>query len=380
MTATGLRQVFQTELDALATTRRPATMCLYRRAMLCFLRFLRASFPQVDRLSQLRRDPHLTTYLRHLAQQLPPLSKKTRYNYLVNLRRLLDDLAATETDPAPPALLLGSDLPRLDVYLPRPLSIDDDRLLSAYLATSDELTSASLRLIRATGMRVGECLDLTTQSLLHSGHELWAIHVPLGKLHTERSVPVDDQTRATFQRMLELRRAWPSAAASPYLLPRPQCRGTWYTALCQALHAAARQAGCSPAPITPHRLRHSFATEMVRAGVSLTALMQLLGHHDIRMTLRYVEVIHADLQREYHLARQRLASLHLIPTLPLPDLASQRQPTLAAVRDALNATRRLLETYRRDVCDLPPRKTLDRLAKRFSTLAAEVNKLIAPQE
>jgi hypothetical protein len=50
------------------------------------------------------------------------------------------------------------------------------------------------------------------------------------------------------------------------------------------------RAGCA-AHVTPHRLRHSFATEMLRLGVSLPALMQLLGHKDIRMTLRYVQAL-----------------------------------------------------------------------------------------
>jgi hypothetical protein len=54
--------------------------------------------------------------------------------------------------------------------------------------------------------------------------------------------------------------------------------------------------------------RHSFATEMLRLRVSLPALMQLLGHKDIRMTMRYVEVTQLDLRREFHTAHQRAAS------------------------------------------------------------------------
>jgi len=256
MTQLPLQPAFQDALDALATTRRPGTMRLYRTAMLRFLRFLSQSFPLLDRPAQLRRDPHLTSYLRHLCQRLPLLSKKSRYNDLVCLRRLLDDLAGAEIDPAPPALLLWSDLPRLDVYLPRPLSIDDDRLLSAHLAASDDLPCAALRLIRSTGMRIGECLDLTTQSLLHPSDPYWALQVPLGKLHTERSVPIDENTRATFLRLLDLRRALPSAPTSPYLLPRPHTRVHWYHILSATLHQASHQAGCTAAHITPHQLRH----------------------------------------------------------------------------------------------------------------------------
>jgi hypothetical protein len=62
---------------------------------------------------------------------------------------------------------------------------------------------------------------------------------------------------------------------------------------------------------------------MVRLGVSLPALMQMMGHSDIRMTLRYVEV-QLDLQRDFHRARQSTASLYSIPQLPLP---SRTAPT-----------------------------------------------------
>ncbi len=57
---------------------------------------------------------------------------------------------------------------------------------------------------------------------------------------------------------------------------------------------------------------------MLRLGISLPALMKLLGHKDIRMTLRYVEVTQQDLQREFHQARQNAAHPHRLPTLALP--------------------------------------------------------------
>jgi hypothetical protein len=64
------------------------------------------------------------------------------------------------------------------------------------------------------------------------------------------------------------------------------------------------------------KLRHTCATEMVRLGVSLPALMQLLGHNDIRMTLRYVQVTQQDLQREYeYFIARRNAVSSLLPDL-----------------------------------------------------------------
>ena len=74
----------------------------------------------------------------------------------------------------------------------------------------------------------------------------------------------------------------------------------------------------SSAHVTPHRLRYSYATELLRLGVSLPALMRLLGHKDIRMTFRYVLVTQQDLQREFHQVRQEEAQPHRLPALSLP--------------------------------------------------------------
>jgi hypothetical protein len=84
---------------------------------------------------------------------------------------------------------------------------------------------------------------------------------------------------------------------------------------------------------------------MLRLGVSLPALMQLLGHKDIRMTLRYVQVTQQDLQREFHTARQRAAQPHPVPVLSVPTCATSTG--LPGIRQALAATRHLLEMYRR---------------------------------
>src|SRR6202043_437921 len=105
-----------------------------------------------------------------------------------------------------------------------------------------------------------------------------------------------------------------------FLLPRSTHRCA-YQHLRLAIRAAAERASC-PNRITCHQLRHTYATEMLRLGVSLPALMQLLGHKDIRMTLRYLQVTQQDLQREFHRARENAVSSQLVPTLSLPSCGS----------------------------------------------------------
>lgn len=373
-----LARAIEAHLDWLATTRRPGTMRIYERAARRWLAFLTKCFPDVQRPSDLRRDPHVLGWLRSLCERNPPVGKRARYNEIVCLRRILDDLACTAPDPPPPALLLGKDIPLMDKCLPRPLSPEDDTRLDRQLRANGDLPAAALLLTRATGMRIGECIDLTVNSLEHIAADDWALHVPVGKLHSERYVPMDMDARATFARLLELRAALPQAQTSSYLLPRPKSHDAWYMTLHLALRRAALQAGCARRP-TLHQLRHTFATSMIRAGLPLPTLMRLLGHRDIRMTLVYVDVSGEDLQRQFHLARlQGNANRHTLPALPL--LEHALPSGLPGVRRALETARALLETLRRDVHAVHTRRKFDRLAKRFSALAAEIKKLTALEE
>ena len=178
----------------------------------------------------------------------------------------------------------------------------------------------------------------------------------------------DPEIRQIVERILALRILAPPshlAKSQGLLLSRPSSRHAFYQALRQALAQTAQRAGCS-GHVTLHQLRHSFATEMLQLGVSLPALMQLLGHKDIRMTLRYALVTQQDLQREFHRARQNATHPHCLPTLALPkDIPSADLP---GIRQALEATRHLLEMYRRPLSDEKTRRKLQRLDKRLLVL------------
>jgi site-specific recombinase XerD len=374
-----LEQIFQAHIQTLALTLRPDTVSGYRGVTRRFLSYLRAAFPRVRRLSQLRRDPHLLAWLRSLCEQQPPLSNKTRINLLLCLRRLLEDLAANGHSLSGD-LIRREDFPPPPHYLPRPLAPHDDQLLQQELRRTDDLPALALLLTRATGIRIGECIDLALDCLHQIGPDQWALHVPIGKLHTERLVPADADIRQIVARILALRAAAPPASLTQsdgLLLPRPDSRDAFYQTLLPALADAATRAGCS-GPVTPHRLRHSFASEMVRLGVSLPALMQLLGHHDIRMTMRYVEVAQQDLQREFHAARQFAAQPHRFPNLSVPNASTSAD--LPGIRQALTATRHLLEMYRRQLTDEKTQRTLQRLDRRLLAVASKLDRLATAEK
>ena len=373
-------EIFDAHIQVLATTLRPATIAHYRTSARCFLSYLQTDFPQLHRLAELRRDPHLFGWFRRLCQKNPPLCNTTRQDYLLHLRRLLDDLASVG-HPLQPGLILTEDLPPRPQYLPRALSLEDDQRLQQELRRNNDLLSNALLLTRATGLRIGECIDLAVNCLRSVGQDQWAIQVPLGKLRTERLVPMDEATQQIVARILTLRAHAPAshlAQSTRFLLPRSGAFRVLYQNLRVTLHQAAQRAGCSDR-ITPHRLRHTYATEMIRLGVSLPALMKLLGHKTIPMTLRYVQVTQRDLQREFHLARQNAVQLHHIPELSVSSVLSATSD-LPGIRRTLAATRHLLEMYRRQLKDQNASHKLHRLDRRLRSVALELDRFATAEK
>lgn len=371
----GLDQIFRFQIENLATTLRPKTIEQYHGTVKRFLSYLRTCYPEVHKPSQLRRHPHIVGWLRSLYQQQPPLANGTRAQLIVRLRRLLNDLALYSNDPPKEELIIREDLPPKDHYLPKPISPEDDRLLDQELRRSRDLYSDALLLIRATGMRLGECANLSADCLRHLGPGEWALRVPLGKLHNERWIPVDDDIREILARILSLKSPSLDATLSGFLLPQPSKRVSLRRALQRALTRAARRAHCS-AHITPHQLRHTYATEMLRAGVSLPAIMKLLGHKSINMTMRYVQVSQKDLQEQYHQARQKMAQPHAMPKLESSKIKdAEIRAGIPGICHALTEVSHLMEMYRRQLTDQHVRRKLERLANRLVKISTELHQL-----
>ena len=372
-----LDQILEGQVQRLATTLRPRTVNEYRYRARGFLAYLHANFPGLHKPSQLRRDPHLLGWFRSLCQRRPPLRNASREKQLTLIRRLLRDVSDSGY-PVPLDLIRREDFPVRDRYLPRPLPPEEDARLQQQLRLTDTLEAHALRLIRATGIRAGECLDLPFDCLQQVSGQQTALRVPLGKLHSERWVPVDDETRRVVAQLVQLRALAPSsclAKSQGFLLPRCTSRSALYRKLLQVLAAHACRADCT-GKVTPHRLRHSFATEMVRLGVSLPVLMQLLGHKNIHMTLRYVEVAQLDVQREFQRAQQNAASRHVMPQLPITLRPVLQQVDIPALRQAIAATRHLFQLLQPQLQN-KPRQKLRRLSERLFKIDLELDHLIA---
>jgi len=108
-----------------------------------------------------------------------------------------------------------------------------------------------------------------------------------------------------------------------FLLLRVGGRFALFQMLRLALADAAKRAGCTDTkPISPHRLRHSWATELLNYGIGLPTLMKLMGHKCIQMTLPYLKVTQPDLRREFYRARQNSTQSYRLPSVSVSTATS----------------------------------------------------------
>jgi len=181
-------------LQIVATTLRPSSVSLRTSNLVLFGEYLAAYHPDVRRLDQVRRSPHIEGFLvwnhgrpwRGRVAREKPVSASVSKAAVVDLRSFFEDLAiwGWAERPMTPLLFTG-DVPRLDRPLPRALPPDADRdVMAAVTALDDPFARYGLLILRGTGMRIGELLDLELNCLWDfASHGTW-VKVPLGKLGT----------------------------------------------------------------------------------------------------------------------------------------------------------------------------------------------------
>ena len=121
--------------------------------------------------------------------------------------------------------------------------------------------------------------------------------------------------------------------------------------------------------------RHTYASEMIRSGITIPALMKLLGHKEPGMTMRYVEVTGNDLQREFSLARSH--PRHLAPRPKAPMLTPRAG--IDGVVDSLLFAQHTIEMFRRCLPEGSSKDCLDRLSNRLTKILSQVRKLNPPK-
>jgi integrase len=197
-----LQTAFVAYLKRKAGTCKPKTVTGMATRLVHFGRFLADLDPDLTSLADLDRQRHIEPYLNSVASAInskngEPITTADQARRILAISVFLNDLTEWGWKDAPKRrLIFRTDTPRLPRPLPRYLPVDADRRLGEALARSEfRLAADALLLARACGLRIGELLDLELDCVHEiPGNGAW-LKVPLGKLDTERMVPLDDETR-----------------------------------------------------------------------------------------------------------------------------------------------------------------------------------------
>jgi integrase/recombinase XerD len=264
------------------------TLQAYRRDLLK----LAAALEQSGRDLESARREDLLAYL---AQQLQAgRSPRSVARYLSGFRQFYRWLVREGRLAEDPTALIES--PRVGRSLPKALS---EAQVEALLAAPDTGTAVGLRdramleLMYATGLRVSELTGLELGSLsLNQG----VVRV-LGKGRKERLVPIGEQALEWLQRYLaEARPQLMKDGQSPRVFVTARRSGMTRQAFWHAVARHAQSAGIRQR-ISPHGLRHSFATHLLNHGADLRVVQMLLGHSDLSTTQIYTHVAREGLKR-----------------------------------------------------------------------------------
>ena len=320
-----LRQSMADYLERLSATLSRSTVSGAASELAHFGRFLAHIDPELTSFAGLDRRRHIEPYLASVAAAInqrtgKPVAISTRRSRIQAVGRMLQAMSEWGWEEAPDRrLVFDRDSPRLPRPLPRYLPPDADRRLADALeASPNRLYADALLLARATGVRIGELLDLELDSVHEiPGQGAW-LKVPLGKLATERMVPLDDETVLLIDRIVEHRSPGrplrhPRSGHSVEFLFTHHGRRVTAGTLRDELKRVADEAGIGP--VVPHQLRHTFATALVNSGCSLQSLMAMLGHVSAEMSLRYGRLFDATVRADYEKALT-LAKERLGPVLP----------------------------------------------------------------
>lgn len=210
-------------------------------------------------------------------------SPRTVARRISSLRQFYHFLYSDEIRADDPASLL--ELPRQPRSLPKSLESGEiTALLAAARAEGDLRMTALLELLYASGLRVSELVTLPRAAIRKQAGS--SCIIVRGKGGKERMVPLHDTALDAISAYLA-----PRKDASVWLFPSSGKEGhLTRQRFGQLLKSLALKAGLDPTKLSPHTLRHSFASHLLAGGADLRVIQELLGHSDISTTQIYTHV------------------------------------------------------------------------------------------
>lgn len=284
-------QWIETFLNMMQSTRNASanTLAAYRRDLTEFARFVgrRQTDPERAMPDQIR------AYLKSLdGRGLSAATAARRLSALKRFFRFIADMGFREDNPT-----ANLDGPKQGHRLPKYLSeADVDALLAAAARRpgADGLRlQALIEVLYATGLRVSELVTLPLSSFVRESPVL----LVTGKGGKERMVPLGEPAQDAVRAYLDVRASFlpkgrPPGRAARYLFAsRGRDGHLTRQRFCDQLKELAVEAGLDRRKVSPHVLRHSFASHLLANGADLRALQQMLGHSDISTTQIYTHVL-----------------------------------------------------------------------------------------
>ena len=187
--------------------------------------------------------------------------------------------------------------PKLRKYLPKTLSIEDiDKLLDIKLDTPfDYRNKAMLELLYGTGLRVSELINLTLTDIDYTN----CIIRVMGKGGKEREIPLGEYSIYYIREYLSVRnKLLKNGLNCDKLFLNNHGKGMTRQGFFKNLKAILKEKGLNP-EVSPHTLRHSFATHLLSHGADLRSIQEMLGHSDISTTKIYTKISDDQVRIDY---------------------------------------------------------------------------------
>ncbi len=262
------------------------TIDAYRRDLTAFCDFL-VSLDNIDDFEHIQRN-HINYFIKELHDKNYSPTSVTRK--IAAIRGWFRWLFANEYIKQDPSLSI--ELPRLRKTLPKVISISDiEKILSNNLT---EIESVVMELLYGAGLRVSELVNLELNNIELSSRYVRCI----GKGSKERIIPIGEKAKKAVIKYLKLR----ELLVKKYKLDTKRLlikeNGKLMTR--QDVYAFIRKQGeLLKKHISPHTMRHSFATHMLENGADLRVVQELLGHSDVSTTQLYTHVSKKRLKEVY---------------------------------------------------------------------------------
>jgi site-specific recombinase XerD len=181
-----------------------------------------------------------------------------------------------------------------------PKAIPDEDIKSLFAAVTRVRDRALLLLLYRTGMRIGELLQVKVDDIILADQTI-LLYVG-SKNYEGREVYYSSDAEQALKDWLRTR-----DKTKRYLFYGRSDKPLSYVSAWTVMRKALERAGLSEKGYSLHNLRHTFATEMINHGMRVEVLQQILGHHDIEMTMRYARLSNQRIEEDYYRAMRIIA-------------------------------------------------------------------------